>query len=255
MLRSRGPISCLVLSLCVIFLALVAGCTSEPSASPAATVAAVPTPVPSKSTSELPPAPPATAAPTVVPVSPTLVPPTPVPHLTLVSSAFSHEGEMPLRFAQRTFNTPEGWPVYCPGENVSPPLSWSNVPPGTVSFALTMYDHIALCEKCSEQASEGQIWPHWGVYNIPAATTSLPEGLSAGSVLPDGSVQVVNGYNEVGYGGPCPPLDHEHFYVLTLYALDAQLDLPERAVVDDLSAALEGHVLEQAELVGTFLGR
>jgi Raf kinase inhibitor-like YbhB/YbcL family protein len=118
-----------------------------------------------------------------------------------------------------------------------------------------MYDHIARCDECQELAPEGRVWPHWGIYNIPAATTSLTEGLSADLVLLDGSVQMVNGYNEVGYGGPCPPPDHEHVYVFTLYALNAALDLPRRATVDDLSVALEGHILEQAELVGTFLGR
>jgi phosphatidylethanolamine-binding protein (PEBP) family uncharacterized protein len=66
---------------------------------------------------------------------------------------------------------------------------------------------------------------------------------------------VVNGFGEVGYGGPCPPPDHVHFYVFTLYALDTRLDLPESAGVDDLNAALDGHVLEEAELTGTFVGQ
>jgi Raf kinase inhibitor-like YbhB/YbcL family protein len=190
-----------------------------------------------------------------VPASPTPVPPTLVPRLTLVSDAFGHEEGMAPRFAQRTFDTPGGWPAYCPGENVSPPLRWSNVPPGTESFALTLYDHIARCETCGRRAPEGRLWGHWGIYNIPAEVTRLPEGLSAESVLLDGSVQVMNGFNEVGYGGPCPPPNHVHFYVFTLYALDAQLDLPQSAAVDDLSAALPGHVLEQAELTGIFRGR
>jgi Raf kinase inhibitor-like YbhB/YbcL family protein len=175
--------------------------------------------------------------------------------LTLTSSDFEHEGRMPVRHAQRTFDTPEGWPAFCPGENVSPPLSWTNVPPGAESLALTLYDHITLCEKCRERAPEGRVWGHWGIYNIPATAIGLPEGLSADRVLPDGSVQVVNGFSEIGYGGPCPPLDHVHYYVFTLYALDTVLDLPEGAGVDDVSAALAGHVLEQTELIGTFLGR
>ncbi|MBN1979519.1 MAG: YbhB/YbcL family Raf kinase inhibitor-like protein [Anaerolineae bacterium] len=163
---------------------------------------------------------------------------------------------MGLRFAQRTFDAPGGWPAYCPGENVSPPLSWSNVPPGTSSLVLTMYDHITRCETCGKRAPEGRVWGHWGVYNIPAEATNLPEGLPADPVLPDGSMQVVNGFGEAGYGGPCPPAGHVHFYVFTLYALDTRLDLqPESTSVDDLSAALDGHVLEQAELTGTFLGQ
>jgi hypothetical protein len=85
--------------------------------------------------------------------------------------------------------------------------------------------------------------------------TGLSEGVSADAVLPDGSMQVVNGFGEIGYGGPCPPPDHVHTYVFTLYALDADLDLQGDASVDDLSAALDGHVIEQAELIGTFLGQ
>jgi hypothetical protein len=162
---------------------------------------------------------------------------------------------MALRFAQRSFDTPGGWPATCPGENVSPPLSWSNAPPATESFALTMYDHITRCETCARLAPEGRIWGQWGVYGIPAEATSLPEGMLADRVLADGSVQVVNGYGEVGYGGPCPAPGHVHVYAFTLYALDTRLDLPAGASVDDLSGALEGHVLEQAELEGVFRGR
>jgi Raf kinase inhibitor-like YbhB/YbcL family protein len=162
---------------------------------------------------------------------------------------------MALRFAQRTFDTPDGWPAYCPGENVSPPLGWSNVPPGTESLALTLYDHITRCEACRGQAPEGRTWAHWGIYNIPADVVGLSEGQSAALILPDGSMQVMNGYGEVGYGGPCPPPGHVHYYIFTLYALDTRLDLPASASVEDLSAVLEGHVLEQAELTGTFRGR
>jgi Raf kinase inhibitor-like YbhB/YbcL family protein len=175
--------------------------------------------------------------------------------LILVSGAFEDGEEMALRFAQRTFDAPGGWPAYCPGENVSPPLSWSNVPPGSESLALTLYDHIARCETCGERAPEGRIWGLWGVYNIPADVAGLSEGLSADLALPDASVQAVNGFGEVGYGGPCPPPGHVHFYVFTLYALDTRLDLPESTGVDGLSAALEGHILEQAELTGIFRGR
>ena len=232
----------------------VVGCRAEAVVSPVATIAPTSTSVPLKPTPE-PSASPTPVAPTEIPASPTPVVPTPVPRLTLASSAFGYEEEMALRFAQRTFDTPGGWPAYCPGENVSPPLGWSNVPPGSESLALTVYDHIARCETCGERAPEGRLWGHWGIYNIPTEATNLPEGLSSDLVLPDGSVQVVNGYNEVGYGGPCPPPDHVHFYVFTLYALDTRLDLPEGASVDDLSAALAGHVLEQAELIGTFRGR
>lgn len=241
-----------VAALGVLSLAFVTGCCVGPLPSPTALsspTSAPPTFVPTATAA----VPTSTSEPAQG--SPTPEPPTPQPRLTLTSSAFEHEGEMPLRFAQRTFDTPGGPTAYCPGENVSPPLNWSNVPPGTSSLVLTMYDHITRCETCGERAPEGRIWGHWGVYNIPAEVTGLSEGLPADSVLPDGSIQVVNGWGEVGYGGPCPPPDHVHFYVFTLYALDTQLDLPENASVDDLNAALDGHVLEKAELTGTFVGQ
>ena len=162
---------------------------------------------------------------------------------------------MPLRSAQRTFDAPEGWTVACPGENVSPPLSWSHLPQGAESLVVTCLDRIDLCERCQRLAPDDRTWPHWGIYNIPSTSVGLPAGLSAESPLPDGSLQIVNGYGEVGYGGPCPPPDHTHTYAFTLYALDTKLDLPDGATVDDLAAAMEGHVLAEAELLGTFLGR
>jgi Raf kinase inhibitor-like YbhB/YbcL family protein len=175
--------------------------------------------------------------------------------MTLSSTAFDPGGEIPLRYAQRTFDAPGGWTVTCPGQNVSPPLSWVRVPSGTESLVVTLFDHIDLCEKCQPLAPEDRTWPHWGIYNISPTSVGLPAGRGAESPLPDGSLQTVNGYGEVGYGGPCPPPDHTHTYVFTLSALDTELDLPERATVDDLSAAMEGHILAQAELSGTFLGR
>lgn len=177
------------------------------------------------------------------------------PQMVLVSSAFDHGSEIPLRYAQRTFDAPGGWTVNCPGENVSPPLSWSNVPAGTGSLVVTCFDHVTLCEQCRPLAPRNRVWGHWGVYNIPPMSDGLPAGVSADFLLPDGSMQAVNEYGEVGYGGPCPPPDHTHFYVFTLYALDTRLDLPEETKVNELGPALDGHILDQAELMGTFLGR
>jgi Raf kinase inhibitor-like YbhB/YbcL family protein len=175
--------------------------------------------------------------------------------MLLTSSAFGDGDEIPLRHAQRTFDDPGGWTVTCPGENVSPPLGWSNVPSKAESLVITCYDHITLCEKCKPLAPRGRVWGHWGIYNIPPTSSGLAEGLSADSVLPDGSRQVVNEYNEVGYGGPCPPPEHVHSYVFTLYTLDTMLDLPEEASVAELSVAMEGHILAQVDLTGIFVGR
>jgi Raf kinase inhibitor-like YbhB/YbcL family protein len=183
------------------------------------------------------------------------VAPTAEPQLTLSSSAFDSGAGIPLRYAQRTFGAAGGWTVTCPGENVSPPLDWTNVPPGTESLTITCLDHIDLCEKCEPLAPQDRAWPHWGIYNIAPTSGDLPAGQPAEPSLPDGTVQVVNGYGEVGYGGPCPPPGHTHTYVFTLYALDTTLDLPERVQVEDLITAMEGHILAHAELQGTFLGR
>jgi Raf kinase inhibitor-like YbhB/YbcL family protein len=187
--------------------------------------------------------------------TPSPEPATPEPQFTLASTAFESGGEIPLVHAQRTFDAPGGWTVTCPGENVSPPLSWSHVPEGAQSLAITCHDQVDLCEKCEAFAPEDRAWPHWSIYNIPPATDMLPPGVPAEPSLPDGSMQLLNGYGEVGYGGPCPPPGHTHTYIFTLYALDAKLDLPEEATMDDLGAAIDSHVLAQAELVGAFTGR
>lgn len=233
---------------CAVLLIVVAGCCVPlpelPSATPS--VAAKPTAV-------VPSVPPtSTPAP---PPTPTAVPPTTEPRMTLSSTAFDSGGEIPLVHAQRTFDAPGGWTVACPGENVSPPLEWSTVPPGTESLVLTCLDHIDLCEKCESLAPDNRAWPHWGIYNLPPTVDGLPAGLSAESSLPDGALQTVNGYGEIGYGGPCPQPGHTHTYVFTLYALDTKLDLPGGTTVDDLNAAIDGHVLAEAELRGTFTGR
>ena len=109
-----------------------------------------------------------------------------------------------------------------------------------------------MCEKCQSLAPENRAWPHWSIYNIPPTADGLPAELAADSPLPDGTLQMVNGYGEVGYGGPCPPPGHTHTYVFTLYALDAELDLPEGTTADDLGKAIDAHILAQAELMATF---
>ena len=131
----------------------------------------------------------------------------------------------------------------CTGNNLSPQLSWSDVPEGTRSFALTMYD---------PDAPTGSGWWHWLVINLPAKSRSLPEGAGAlgKSHLPKGASMVTNDFGFKGYGGACPPPDSTpHQYQITLYALDvANISLPGNA-----TAALAGynilqHVLEKAVL-------
>lgn len=151
--------------------------------------------------------------------------------MILSSSAFTHQGEIPAMYT-------------CEGENVSPPLRWKEVPPNTKSFALIVDDPDAPDPKHPQTT-----WVHWVAYNIPANTTTLPEHTEK---LPVGAADGVNDWHKKGYGGPCPPIGrHRYFY--KLYALDTKLqDLqsPNKAA---LEKAMRGHVLAEAELMGTYI--
>lgn len=131
----------------------------------------------------------------------------------------------------------------CEGEDVSPPLAWLGVPEGTRSFALIVDDPDA-----PDPANPKRTWVHWVVYDIPPSVTALPEGASTS--LPQGAKTGFNDWGNAAYGGPCPPIGR-HRYVHKLYALDTTLELddPDKAA---LERAMEGHVLAQAELVGTY---
>ena len=151
---------------------------------------------------------------------------------TLRSPAFPAQGEIPVRYT-------------CEGDDVSPPLAWSDPPPGTGSFALIVADPDA-----PDPAAPKMTWIHWVVYDLPAETRALAEGAGAGR-LPAGARSGTNDWKRTGYGGPCPPIGR-HRYLHTLFALDASLgDLgaPTRAA---LERAMQGHVLARAELVGTY---
>jgi Raf kinase inhibitor-like YbhB/YbcL family protein len=129
----------------------------------------------------------------------------------------------------------------CDGQNVSPPLSWSGLPPGSGSVALIMEDPDA----------PAGIWVHWVLFNIPSSLNGLQEGVPADETLSDGSVSGLNSWRRSGYGGPCPP-SGTHRYFFRLYALDGPLDLPAGATKELLLEAMQGHVLGQAETMGTY---
>jgi len=134
----------------------------------------------------------------------------------------------------------------CDGGDHSPPLAWSGAPAGTKSFALIVDDPDA-----PDPAAPKMTWVHWVLYNLPANTSSLPESAKN---LPAGTLEGMNDWKRTGYGGPCPPVG-KHRYFHKLYALDAVLpDLhkPNKAA---LEKAMQGHVLAQAELVGTYQRR
>jgi len=137
----------------------------------------------------------------------------------------------------------------CKGGNISPSFSWSGAPSGTKRFALTNYD---------PDAPTGSGWWHWVVFNIPAATTSIPK--NAGDVkaklMPEGAIQSRTDFGTDGWGGPCPPADGKpHRYIFTVFAVDVD-KLPD-AKDDNASAALVGfdlhfHTLDKATLTATY---
>lgn len=132
------------------------------------------------------------------------------------------------------------------GEDKSPPLNWTGLPDGTRELALIVDD---------PDAPRPQPWVHWLLYKIPAAVDRLPEGVtpSMNVSTPAGALQGKNSWNKIGYGGPAPPPGHGvHRYFFKLYALDKPLDLKGGVDKDALLAAMQGHILGQAELIGTY---
>ena len=148
--------------------------------------------------------------------------------LTITSSAFEDGGLIPTQYT-------------CDGKNISPPLSWTNLPAGTKSLALIADD---------PDAPVGT-WVHWVVFNIPPEKKGLPEKVPTKGVLPDGSLQGLNDFQKFGYGGPCPP-GGTHRYFFKLYALDVVLKEEAGLTKMELLDAMEGHILSQAQLMGRY---
>jgi len=173
--------------------------------------------------------------------TPELVPPTvtALPARVPENTSTNQQGDFPMTMSitSPAFNYGEALPIQfsCDGENVSPDLDWFGIPDGTVTLALIMDD---------PDAPVGT-WVHWVLYNLPVDIPGLRQGASGVGL--DGK----NSWNQTGYGGPCPP-GGTHRYFFKLYALDTSLDLKAGATKMALESALEGHVLGQAELMGTY---
>jgi Raf kinase inhibitor-like YbhB/YbcL family protein len=131
----------------------------------------------------------------------------------------------------------------CEGENVSHALAWTGAPAGTQSFVLINDD---------PDDDGPKPWVHWLIYNIPGSAAGLPENIPVRERLPDGSLQGTNSFKKIGYGGPCPPTGVHH-YTFTLFALDRLLPVAPKATRETIEAAMQGHVLGQARLVGTYI--
>ena len=152
--------------------------------------------------------------------------------LSLTSTAFQNGGAIP------SVHT-------CEGKDTSPPLAWSGVPAGAKSLALIVDDPDA-----PDPGAPKMTWVHWVLYGIPPAASGLP-GAVASKDLPAGTREGTNDFQRTAYGGPCPPIGR-HRYFFKLYALDAVLPDLGAPTKGKLEKAMEGHVLEKAELVGTY---
>lgn len=153
--------------------------------------------------------------------------------MQVMSTTFTHLQSMPQRCT-------------CEAAGVSPELHWTNAPAGTQSFVLIVDDPDA-----PDPAAPRTTWVHWVLFNLPASSRGLPEGVRD---LPAGTGQGLNDWKRTGYGGPCPPIGR-HRYFHKLYALDTTLQLPGHPTKQDVERAMQGHVLAHAELIGTYQKR
>jgi len=129
----------------------------------------------------------------------------------------------------------------CDGENISPPLTWKDVPSGTVTLAIISDDPDA----------PSKTWTHWLIFNIPPEINSLPEGVETVGEFENGIIQGLNDFGNLGYGGPCPPFG-VHRYFFKLYALDKRLELEPGASKEELLEAMKGHIIEKTEIIGLY---
>ena len=147
-------------------------------------------------------------------------------NLQLTSSAFSHGDEIPRKFGYKN-------------GNISTPLAISGIPAEAKSLTLIMDDPDAM-------GAVGKVWVHWVMWNVDPTTAEIVE-----STVPSGAVEGMTDFGQVGYGGPAPP-DKRHTYVFKLYALDTKLDLSSESTKADVEKIMEGHVIEQTTLTGTY---
>jgi len=150
-------------------------------------------------------------------------------NLQITSSAFTEGSSIPKKHT-------------CDAEDASPNLAWSGIPAGARSLALIVDDPDA----------PGKTWVHWVIYNITPNLAGLPEGVVKSATVEGIGAQGVNDFRQTGYGGPCPPRGKPHRYFFKLYALDVQLNLKSGATKTELEKAMQGHILAQGQLMGTY---
>lgn len=143
--------------------------------------------------------------------------------MKITSPAFEHNQSMPRKYT-------------CDGENVNPPLLFSEIPDNTKSLVLIVDDPDA----------PSKVWVHWVVFNIDSTISELPE-----NTVPKAGTEGLTDFGKPGYGGPCPP-SGTHHYLFKLYALDSILDISQNSDKKAVEEAMQGHILDSAELVGLY---
>lgn len=149
--------------------------------------------------------------------------------LSISSAAFTEGSRIPEQYT-------------CEGKDISPPLSWNDAPEGTESFALI----------CDDPDAPMGTWDHWVIFNIPADSEGLSEAVPTEESLANGSKHGLNSWKNTNYGGPCPPPGNPHRYFFKLYALDTMLPLTSEVNKSSLEKTMQDHILEEAQLMGTF---
>jgi len=149
--------------------------------------------------------------------------------IQLTSSAFAEGEFIPAKYS-------------CDGEDVSPPLKWSNLPTGVKGLALI----------CDDPDAPVGTWVHWVLYGLPPTETELPEKIPTTETLATGAKQGINDFKRIGYGGPCPPAGRPHRYFFKLYALDAEITLEPGATKKDLVRVMYGRILAEGQLMGKY---
>lgn len=149
--------------------------------------------------------------------------------IILTSTAFTEGGAIPRKYT-------------CDSEDVSPPLAWSGIPEDARSLTLIVDD---------PDAPVGT-WVHWVLYDIPPGLSGLPEAVVKNPTVPEIGTQGTNDFRKIGYGGPCPPKGKPHRYFFRLYALDTTLSLKPGATRREVEDAIQGHILAQGQIHGTY---
>jgi Raf kinase inhibitor-like YbhB/YbcL family protein len=148
--------------------------------------------------------------------------------IKITSSAFKDGGMIPVLYT-------------CDGKDISPPLTWENIPKGTQSIALI----------CDDPDAPMGTWVHWVLFNLPADIRGLTENIPADDILQNGARHGKNDFRNLGYGGPCPP-SGTHRYYFKIYALDKVIDLSAGTTKPRVLKEMDGHVLAEGQLMGRY---